>query len=52
VLYNLFVAPVIVAGIVAIFAENISTGLKIGALVLCIEIAGLGFFFLRIIGAV
>jgi hypothetical protein len=51
-LYNLLVAPVIVAGIVAIFAEDISIGLKIGALVLCIEIAGLAFFFARIVGMI
>jgi hypothetical protein len=49
-LYNLLVAPVIVAGVGAIFSEEISIGLKIGALVLCIEIAALGFFFARIAG--
>jgi hypothetical protein len=52
VLYNLLVGPVIVAGIVAIFSEDISIGLKIGALVLCIELAALGFFFARITGMI
>jgi hypothetical protein len=51
-LYNLLVAPAIVAGIAAIFAEDISIGLKIGALVLCIEIAGLAFFFARATGMI
>ena len=51
-LYNLLVAPVIVAGIVAIFAEDISIGRKIGALVLGIEIVGLAFFFARATGMI
>jgi hypothetical protein len=46
------VAPIIAALIIGILGRDFDAGLQAFAIVLCIEIAGLGFFFLRIIGAV
>ncbi|MBV9632098.1 MAG: hypothetical protein JO230_28670 [Xanthobacteraceae bacterium] len=48
-LYNLLVAPALIAIIFGILCWDARVGLTAGALTLCVEIAGIAYFFAAVL---